>query len=288
MRIGLINLEPKYVNIALEKLRLYHQIKGDEVEDIIEIEATDYYDSIYISSIFTWTDKKYVPKYATCGGSGFDLKNRLPDEIENMKPKINQGFTSRGCDRNCGFCIVPQKEGRFRVTGDIYDFWDCKSKEIVIMDNNILLSKKHFLKVADQILNENLKVDFNQGLDIRELDLDIAKKLKELKHKKQIRFAMDWVGMEKLFVEKYKILEKAGIKPSKIMVYVLVGFNTDIYQDLDRIEFVRSLDSDAFVMLYDSKKKDGLREHLSRWNNRFYFNLSFWDYLKAKKIRFEN
>lgn len=48
------------------------------------------------------------------GGTGWDLKKRLPPEIENMKPDdtlygidYGMGFTSRGCIRNCKFCVVP-------------------------------------------------------------------------------------------------------------------------------------------------------------------------------------
>ena len=28
------------------------------------------------------------------------------------------GFTTRGCIRNCSFCVVPQKEGKIKVEGD--------------------------------------------------------------------------------------------------------------------------------------------------------------------------
>jgi hypothetical protein len=59
-----------------------------------------------------------------------------PKEIEIMKPKINYGFITRGCFRKCHFCLVPEKEGDLYVEADnlFYDFWDKKSKNIIIMD----------------------------------------------------------------------------------------------------------------------------------------------------------
>ncbi|GAH92586.1 unnamed protein product, partial [marine sediment metagenome] len=84
----------------------------------------------------------------------------LRPEIEEMKPKINIGFTTRGCIRKCPFCIVPEKEGKIRVVGDIYDFWDREGTELIILDNNILALPEHFKMICTQLKQENLKVDF--------------------------------------------------------------------------------------------------------------------------------
>ena len=61
MKVGLWNMEKDKnpINIALEKIRLYHQEKGDEVEDYFNL-ARDSYDKIYISSIFDFTKKDYI------------------------------------------------------------------------------------------------------------------------------------------------------------------------------------------------------------------------------------
>ena len=164
MRIGLYNLEPKYTNLAIEKLRFYYQCEGAVVEDYLPINEGKY-DKVYASSIFDFTPKDYVTADMVCGGSGFDLTTELPPEVEEMKPKLNFGFTTRGCFRECPFCIVPRKEGKLRVVGDIYDFWDGKSKAIRILDNNILGNRKHFEMICTQLSTHNLKVDFTQGLD---------------------------------------------------------------------------------------------------------------------------
>ncbi len=97
MKIAIYNLEPKYINLALEKIKLYHQIKGDDVEDYFALKH-NFYDKIYASSIFTNTNKTYVTDDMEIGGTGFPglLKKELPKEIDEMKPKLNVGFTSRG------------------------------------------------------------------------------------------------------------------------------------------------------------------------------------------------
>ena len=125
------------MNIALEKIRLYYQQQNERIQDYLPLNH-HLYDKIYCSSIFTFSNKSYVTDDMICGGSGFDLATKLPAEMESMRPKINIGFTTRGCIRNCPFCIVPQKEGYIKIVGDIYDFWDGNSKKITILDNNIL------------------------------------------------------------------------------------------------------------------------------------------------------
>ena len=74
MKVGLYNLEPKLYNLALDKLRIYHQQKGDDVEDYFALRQ---YDKVYCSSLFTFTPKDNVPPYAICGGTGFYTKNYL-------------------------------------------------------------------------------------------------------------------------------------------------------------------------------------------------------------------
>ncbi len=260
MRIALNNLE-KYQNLALEKIKIYHLSKGDEVEEYIPL-MEDTYDKIYCSSIFTFTPKPRVGEKWICGGTGFDLATKLPDEIENIKPKLNFGFTSRGCVRKCKFCVVPEKEGKSHAVGDIYDLWDGKSKDLTLFDNNILALPKHFFKICEQVKKENLRVDFNQGLDIRLLTKEMAKALKEIRVK-EYRFAFDDPGQEGVIKEKVALLKECGI--NKSMFYVLAGFSTTFEEDLHRLNVLRELGQNAYLMRY-------VREPeyipLARWANQ--------------------
>ena len=129
-KISIINIDSKIPNLALKKIEKYHLDKGDEVIWDFPLIPSD---KTYVSIVFSW-NKEQAKQYpgADIGGSGYDLKKKLPPEIDKIKPRINLGFTTRGCLRKCYFCIVPEKEGVVRTEGDIYDLWDGKSKELTI------------------------------------------------------------------------------------------------------------------------------------------------------------
>jgi len=266
MKILLINIDSKKINIALKKIELYHQSKGDEV--IWNMPLFRFIsDKIYVSCIFTKNKDKCLeyendPK-CLIGGSGYDLNIKLPDEIETMKPKINIGFTTRGCIRNCSFCIVNKKEGQFQITGDIYDFWDGKSKNITILDNNILADKKHFYMICEQIKKENLIVDFNQGLDFRLLEKDIIQKLKTIKLK-ELRLSFDNIQDKKEILKTIQLLSDYNLRA---FFYVLIGFNSTIQEDLEKINLINNWNHRAFAMLHENNANNKIYKAITRWCN---------------------
>lgn len=282
MLIGLYNLEPQYKNQAIEKLRIHHQNEGDKVEDYIPL-MDRFYDKIYCSSIFSFTDKSHllIDNRWECGGTGFDVEKKLPLEIENIKLLSNYGWTQRGCNNNCKFCVVPQKEGKAHPTGDIYSIWDGKTKEITLYDNNILQLPKHFLKICSQINKENLKVDWNQGLDIRLITEDIAKELSTLSHA-TYHFAFDHVTMSDLIIEKVEILKKYGI--NKSIFYVLVGckdkpkktVKKDIEEGLQRLNLLRTLGQLAMVMRYKKCYDTQPESLITKRTEKLYIPLANW------------
>ena len=270
MKVAIYNLEPKYTNLALEKIRMYY----GEVADYIALEH-HLYDKIYTSSLFTFSPKTFVTDDMICGGTGFDLTTKLPEEIERMKPKINMGFTTRGCIRNCGFCVVPEKEGKVRVVGDIYDIWDGKSKEITLLDNNILAVPKHFKKICEQLQKEGLTVDFTQGLDARLITSYRARLLGQLKHKKQVYFAWDCMEDGRKIMEAMPSILTA-IPSYKVSFYILIGYDTTPEEDYLRVHALRTWGVDSFVMPYD--KEDKYQKRFARWvNHKAIFNSVEWE-----------
>lgn len=282
--IALWNLEPKYTNIALEKIRMYYELRHEHIVDYLPLEH-HLYEWIYCSSLFQFTDKSQIPDDVTCGGTGFDLTTKLPPEIDAMKPKLNMGFTTRGCIRKCPFCVVSEKEGWIRETGDIYDFWDGKSKNIMILDNNILAVKDHFKKICRQIKKEKLLVDFNQGLDHRLLNNNIADILKSLRYKKY-RFSFDLMKYENSVRKAIDILHKYEIKWS--MWYVLVGYDTSFDEDLYRLELLRSHNQKAFVQRYNGKTNI-FHTELAGWANqpRYFASCTFSEYLTKRHRKYK-
>ena len=120
MNIGLIDVDGhNYPNYALMKISAYHKAKGDSVEWYTPFQ---HYDIVYMAKVFTFT-----PDYGQVisnadeiikGGTGYDIKSRLPKEIENttsidyfIYPQFNFSieFMSRGCIRHCPFWPQSQR-----------------------------------------------------------------------------------------------------------------------------------------------------------------------------------
>ncbi len=270
MKILLINIDSILPNLALKKIEKYHINKGDEVIWDYELFASQA-DKIYVSCIFDWNKPlaEHWGMYpqSVIGGSGYSLKIELPKRIAKIKPRINMGFTTRGCIRNCEFCIVPKKEGKIHAIGDIYDIWDGKSKELVIMDNNILAMPKHFMKISWQLKKEKLKVDFNQGLDHRLLTDEICKELLSLKHIYEIRFAFDDIA-QKLTVEKaIKMLKSHGLKNWQARWYVYIGEKDTFDTVYKRMVYLREEQQMVYVMRDRKVTDKPAWIGLAKWGN---------------------
>lgn len=266
MNVLLIDIDSKIPNLALTKLDIYHRTYGHNVQWNMPL-MTDWADKIYVSCIFDWNidqcqewiniDKAWI------GGTGYSMEITLPDAIEAIRPRINLGFATRGCIRSCDFCVVPEKEGGIRIVGDLLDLWDGHSHLITFLDNNILAVPDHFKLVCKQAQDNNLRLDFNQGLDHRLLNDSIVAAMKATKRKGEYRFAFDDPDQIDSVKKALGLMHFHGINRS--FWYVLVGFNTTLEEDLFRLNYLRSQGQTAFVQRYN-RCKDRLR--LAQWANQ--------------------
>ena len=130
MKVAIFDVDSKIPNLALMKLTAYHKQCGDSVELYSPLFKKDY-DKIYASKIFNFSDRSMLDESRmTIGGTGWDLKKNLPDEIESLVPDYslygyphNIGFTQRGCRLKCSFCVVPEKEGKPYGVNTIDELW---------------------------------------------------------------------------------------------------------------------------------------------------------------------
>ena len=282
MEIGLIDVDShNFPNLALMKLSSYHKAKGDNVE---WWNGLKYYDRVYQSKVF---DETYSKDNEFCvnageiikGGTGYGLKNRLPEEVEHTCPDYGlygikdtaYGFLTRGCPRGCAFCIVKEKEGNVHTVADVGEFWRGE-KRIVLMDSNITASndcKRHFRTLA----KTGAIVDFEGGLDIRCMDDEKTELLNQIRVK-EIHFAWDSYE-DKVTPERLKRYAKiAKHKPhgTYATVYVLTNFDTANEQDLERIYTLRDMGYDPYVMIYDKPNAPKDIKRMQRWcNNRLIF-----------------
>ncbi len=286
MKILLVNIDSTIPNLALEKIRVYHEQKGNFLVKIKDMSMRvlpfiSEYDKIYVSCVFDY-NKHFCEKWegiAEIGGSGYSLTKRLPLEIEKIRPKINLGFTTRGCIRNCSFCIVQEKEGMIHAVADIYDIWDRKAQDIMLMDNNILAMPKHFFKITGQIKKEHLKIDFNQGLDHRLLTNRICEELLSLKYSgaSKLRFAFDHISYTKSVLKALRMLKKHGLKKRGTRWYVYVGTEDTVETVLKRINILRDAEQVVFLMR-DRKVQDNPKfMKIYQWtcNVAFFFTESY-------------
>lgn len=280
MKIGLYAVEPKYTNLALEKVKAYYLSHKNTVAYCTPMEASQF-DIVYCSSIFQFSNKKYVLPSMIKGGTGFyvwdestkkyfipdGVLNKLPADIDAVEPHINSGFTTIGCPNACSFCVVNLKEGVFKIIGDVETLWDGKSKEVTCYDNNILHSPEHFEHNAKIAHNRKIVLDYNQGLDHRKLTPDIVDLMKYFPHK-EYHFAFDspnYIDTVKYAID---LLQSKGIM--RCTWYVLCGFNTTMAEDLFRLNYLRSRNQNAYVQRFKSAKnnKDIRLITLARWVNQ--------------------
>ena len=278
MNVGLIDVDShNFPNLALMKISAYHKELGDSVE---WWNGFMHYDKVYISKVF---DETYTQDIDTCinadeiikGGTGYNLSNKLPDEIEHHYPDYSlygisntaYGFLTRGCPRGCGFCIVAEKEGRKSVqVAELGEFWNGQ-KNIILLDPN-LTACKDSEKLFNDLIKTKTDIEFTQGLDIRCMTDKNAEQLNQLKLK-ILHFA--WDNYEFNTYEKLKYFRsKLNYDSRKLKVYVLTNFDTTHEQDLERIYKLRELDYDPYVMIYNKPYAKKETKRMARWvNNKF-------------------
>ena len=121
-----------YRAIALACLNNNHKSIGDDAE---LYDHTKYYDLVYASKVFSFSpdiDSVYPVQADEIrkGGTGYCISvingrevydkskdSMLPKEIEHIYPDYSLypdysyavGFLTRGCPRQCGFCVVEKK-----------------------------------------------------------------------------------------------------------------------------------------------------------------------------------
>jgi hypothetical protein len=291
VRVAIAQVDGKWPNLALAKIAAYHRARGDSVEWFSPLAHLDRRgcESVYASKVFKDTvDDPYLPLDTVCGGSGYSLDGRLLPEIERMKPDWSlwptwphdMGFSTRGCVRKCPFCIVPEKEGPIRVVAEFGDLTTYR-KTMKLLDGNVTAAPiEHFRHFCDAATASRVEIEFNQGLDARLLTDEHAAIIARSKFARYIHLAFDHVGDEAAVRHAIATMQSAGVPASRLMFFVLVGFDTTKEEDMYRIELLRSLGCYPFVMPFD--RHDRYQRDLTRWCNKYqHRNVTWAEYRKV-------
>lgn len=282
MEIGLIDVDGHgYPNLALMKISAFHKAKGDVVEWADPLFGE--YDRVYKSKIFTFS-----PDNTDCyncevvaGGTGYDIAGKLPKEIEaiiapdySIYPQFNFSlqFFSRGCIRNCPFCLVRDKEGYIAPVEPLQ--LNPNGTHIEVLDNNFF-ANPDWKAAIDWLLRTGQKINLH-GVDIRIMDEEQAYFLNKLPLRQNIHIAWDLPQLD--LTEKLREVTKY-IKPYKLTCYVLIGFNSTPEEDLYRLRRLKELRITPFVQPYrdfeNKRTPTQYEKDIARWANIRAFFKSF-------------
>lgn len=262
MNIGLVDVDShNFPNIPIMKISAWHKGKNDNVEFAA---AGKKYDKVYMSKVFTESKELEGITAETIirGGSGYDLENKLPEEIEHMYPDYAlypqltydkaYGMLTRGCPRcNHGFCITPKKDGcKSKKVADLEEFWRGQ-KKIVLLDQNILACPDR-IDLLNQLKKSKTEIEFNGGVDVRYINDEVIEALKGIKVK-DYHFA--WDDPKEDLRQQFWKMKESGLKnPDRVGVYVLTNYWSTTKEDLYRVYTLREMGFVPYVMVFDKQK----------------------------------
>jgi len=253
MRVLLVDADSTIPNLALMRLAMYYKLLGYIVV-LVKLGIPVYgkpkpkvvdcsgYDMAFVSAIFDTTPKLVTVISGNCvvdyGGTGYDIKKKLPKEIDRCEPDYSiypdndtsYGFIYRGCFRNCDFCVVPEKEGDIhREVESVTEL--IRHKKIKFLDNNFLggIDCKRFLQ---ELIDLKIPCQFNQGLDIRKVDDEIAEMLSKLHYIGEYIFAFDHIEDKQVIEEKLAVVRKHIPNKWKIKFFIYCHPKMDIISDV--------------------------------------------------------
>ncbi|KKN75618.1 hypothetical protein LCGC14_0378560 [marine sediment metagenome] len=314
VNIRLTHIDGKLPNLALMKLAHWHQSQGDQVTLARTPSPSMFepqYDRVYGSAIFGWS-KPVAQRLqdafpdAIIGGTGVgDMSLTVESLLEletyehydySIYPEyeFSLGFTQRGCRLNCGFCVVPKKEGKPRSTNTIWDIWRPETeRRVVLLDNDFFGQPESEWQARFQEIKEGgFKVSFNQGINIRMVTPEAAAAIASVPYyddqfkTRRLYTAWDNLGQEKVFFNGVDMLRDAGIPPSHLMVYMLIGYKPGetMEEILYRYQRLTEVGCKAYPMVFNNLNPELKR--FQRWVIRRYHEFIAWeDFNKAVPVK---
>lgn len=308
-RTLLVDVDSSIPNLALMKISSYYKQKGFK-RDLIKLNYSGYdhhkrekiiidgskYDKVFISIIFTLN--KNVVEIENCnkfyfGGTGHNFKINLPEKIEHMFPDYNLypeneyslGYLTRGCIRNCKFCFIPKKEGKLRLHSPLKEFYNPKLPKIMLLDNNFL-AHPQCMEIMAELKKTGKKITFKQGLDFRLLTKEKAEMLADLDYDGEFIFAFD-NPKDKPIIERNLEIWKPLVNDWQTKFFILVGFDTTLLEDLERVYFLKENKCLPYIMRHTNCYSSPYRAFytdLASWCNQpgLFKNMPFKEFIKRR------
>ncbi|MSU21483.1 MAG: hypothetical protein EXS30_08810 [Pedosphaera sp.] len=264
----LIDVDSQLPNLALMKLSQHFKAQGRRVVLARRESRISRVETVFASCVFAFPQsaklverlKRQYGSSLQLGGSGVDIKLRLPPEIEDLPadyslyPELGDralGFLTRGCPLHCPFCIVPIKEGKPRIVSDFDTLLAEGRKKLILLDDNILSHPKA-VELMEEMLSRDLEVNFNQTLDVRFLTEVTARLLRRIRcsnvrfTRRNYYFSLNNTHALDLVRRRYEMLQVTS--RDNVEFVCMYGFDTTLADDVKRFQFLRSLPG-AYVFL---------------------------------------
>jgi hypothetical protein len=268
--------ETKFRPLGLMRISSMHKAKGDKVYYIKGIKAKHEIqfepDKIMMTTLFTYSYPETIKTlryYKTMfpnadfwvGGilastkpelfynEGVKLHHGLLPEAERYPPDYDLfpdmdyslTFITRGCINSCGFCVVPQLEGKLVHRPNWINDINPKFKKIIFFDNNWLglpieTLKEDIKKLKEITQDYNItSIDFNQSLDCRLFTEEKVKLLQGLPLN-PLRFSFDHMGQNNAFQKAVVLGKKYGFKNIRVdILYNWIDTPEDFYYRLKEV-----------------------------------------------------
>ena len=220
------------------------------------------HDEVHISCVFSW-DKELcrglqyqwqgrTDKPVLLGGPAFG--SPVNGFTQGLYIKSNIIFTTRGCNNNCPWCIVPRLEGKLK------ELPICEGN--VIQDNNFLqTSAAHKQKVYDMLRKQH-GICFKGGLECDLITDDFARDVSSLRIA-ELWLACDTDSALPMFRRATNILKRYGFNRDKIYCYALIGDDMD--KNEARLREIYNEGAMPFAQLYQPIGAETKKEYSLEW-----------------------
>jgi len=180
------------------------------------------------------------------------------------------------------FVLCQKKEGKIRQASSVDDI--VRHKKVKFLDNNFLALPNH-KNILTELINKNIKCQFNQGLDIRLIDPENSELLSRLNYLGEYIFAFDDYLYLKIIEKKIDLMRWR--KPFNFKFFVYCHPDMELSNICKRIEWLKHKKILPYVMrnivCWDSALNEFYID-LAAYSNQpnVFKKMSFIEFLKKR------